>query len=211
LCAPPETDPHVVFTDNDAQSLELCASNCELNGLDPDSYSQKLLGWGSEHLETSIEIATHSFDVVFATDVIYDLKMIAPLFQTVDGLLKKKQPQEHSVSGKEEGGILVLSHVPRFCIPNESSDGEDQDDNIDDDDDSPGTAFLKLEQFIETEASKVGLVLTETIRPHRVLSEEELGGCNEGSSEDNDEDSMQQLTLETMRDAHAVVFVYRRS
>lgn len=201
---------HVVFSDNDAESLDLCASNCQLNGLDPDSYSQRLLGWGSEHLEKEKEqegetdgLQPHSFDVVFATDVVYDLKMIAPLFETVDFLLRKAD-KTHD----DQGGHLVLSHVPRFCIP---KDGKDSafcnDSNLDED--SPIEAFLELEHFIETEANKAGLILVETIRPHQVLSEERMQDYDDNDNEA--EDSMQQLTLETMEEAHAVTFVFERS
>ncbi len=198
-------DCHVVFTDNDAESLELCASNCELNDIDPHTYSQRLLGWGSEHLEKAQQqegenggLEPYSFDVVFATDVIYDLKMIAPLFETVDFLLKEKKSH------------VILSHVPRFCIPKDDEDlvTNGEDDMKLDEDDSPGEPFLELEHFIRSQASKVGLVLVETIRPHQVLSEEGLGlqDCNDN----DDEDSMQQLTLETMKEAHAVLFVFER-
>ena len=200
-----ENGCHVVFTDNDAESLELCASNCELNDIDPETYSQLLLGWGSEHLEKAQQqegendgLEPHSFDVVFATDVIYDLKMIAPLFETVDFLLK------------ENKGHVILSHVPRFCIPkdDEVSVTNGEDDTKLDEEDSPGEPFLELEHFIGSQASKVGLVLVETIRPHQVLSEEGLSlqDCNDN----DDEDSMQQLTLETMKEAHAVLFVFER-
>jgi len=195
---------HVVFTDNDAESLELCASNCELNDLDPNTYSQRLLGWGSEHLEKAQEqgLEPHSFDVIFATDVIYDLKMIAPLFGTVDFLLRKA-----GETNDDKGGNLVLSHVPRFCIPKDGHDSASCNDaNLDED--SPSDAFLELEHFIEDEASKVGLVLVETIRPHQVLSEERMHDCEDSN---NEEDSMQQLSLETMKEAHAVVFVFERS
>lgn len=204
---------HVVFTDNDAESLELCASNCELNGLDPESYSHQLLGWGKEHLENIQQqedsnegLGSESFDVVFATDVIYDLKMIAPLFETVDFLLKQGK------NDSERGGHLVLSHVPRFCIPKDTSQNmEDQNPSSVPEEDSPSEAFLELEHFIKSEANKVGLVLVETIRPHNVLSEEGLALSGDDDDSDNEEDSMQQLTLETMKDAHAVVFVFERS
>ena len=203
---------HVVFTDNDAESLELCASNCELNGLDPESYSQQLLGWGKEHLaniqheNTNEGLASKSFDVVFATDVIYDLKTIAPLFETVDFLLKQRK------NDSERGGHLVLSHVPRFCIPKETSQNmEHQNPSSVTEEDSPSEAFLELEHFIESEANKVGLVLVETIRPHNVLSEEGLSLSGDDDDGTNEEDSLQQLTPETMKEAHAVLFVFERS
>mmetsp|Transcript_42364 Transcript_42364/g.83224 ORF Transcript_42364/g.83224 Transcript_42364/m.83224 type:complete len:400 (+) Transcript_42364:142-1341(+) len=219
---------HLVFTDNDAQSLELCESNCELNLIDPKAYSQALLGWGSEHLETAQTfhpegtLQPHSFDVVLATDVIYDLKMIAPLFETIDGLLKKKQPRgerdhtRETTDHRHNGGHLVLSHVPRFCIPKDkpadggysSGCGMDREENP-----HTGDAFFELEKLIHTEARKVGLVLVETIRPHRVLSEEGIGVPGSSDEHDDDDDdggSMQKLTLEAMEEAHAVVFVFGR-
>ena len=219
---------HVVFTDNDSESLELCASNCQLNGLSQECYSQQLLGWGSEHLERAQRdngLKPNTFDVVFATDVIYDLKMIAPLFETVDFLLKKKKKALHWTEETNiintKGGHLVLSHVPRFCIPKDATYPEaDQDSSRShghytrdhQDEDSPTEAFLELEHFIQSEASKVGLNLTKTIRPHQVLSEEGLAmqDCSDDDNK-NDDDSMQQLTLETMKEAHAVVFVFERS
>jgi hypothetical protein len=67
------------------------------------------------------------------------------------------------------------------------------------------------EADISSEANKVGLVLAETIRPHQVLSEEGLGNDEDDNDNEFDDDSMQQLTLETMKEAHAVVFVFGRA
>eukprot|EP00535_Pseudo-nitzschia_heimii_P000571 CAMPEP_0197176660 /NCGR_PEP_ID=MMETSP1423-20130617/2509_1 /TAXON_ID=476441 /ORGANISM="Pseudo-nitzschia heimii, Strain UNC1101" /LENGTH=395 /DNA_ID=CAMNT_0042626059 /DNA_START=170 /DNA_END=1357 /DNA_ORIENTATION=+ len=214
---------HVVFTDNDAQSLDLCASNCQLNNLDPKSYSQKLLGWGSEssYRETTAvhqisdgePLEPRSFDVVLATDVVYDLKMIGPLLQTVDWLLKENSKSEEDGSASD-GGHLILSHVPRFCIPTESDDsdsGNRQQVEESDNQDNPTEAFLELERFIEAEARKVGLVLAERIRPHQVLSEDKLANPNDQLIEHGDDDSMQRLTLEMIKEAHAVLFIFRRS
>ena len=237
---------HVVFTDNDAESLELCRSNCELNDLDPNHYSHKLLGWGlQQQQQNEIEnegqkeeeqqpsqqcsvLERHSFDTVLATDVVYDLKMIAPLLQTVEFLLKPKKDklgQEEYDNNEEDesGGQLILSHIPRFCIPKkEDNIGDDGDMNSssssnininDNGEEEPNQAFVELERFIQSEANKVGLSLVETIRPHQVLSEEDLviHRPNDYNDEDNDNDSMQQLTLDSMKEAHAVVFIFQRS
>eukprot|EP00532_Pseudo-nitzschia_australis_P007361 CAMPEP_0168176640 /NCGR_PEP_ID=MMETSP0139_2-20121125/7914_1 /TAXON_ID=44445 /ORGANISM="Pseudo-nitzschia australis, Strain 10249 10 AB" /LENGTH=334 /DNA_ID=CAMNT_0008095409 /DNA_START=57 /DNA_END=1061 /DNA_ORIENTATION=+ len=199
---------HVVFTDNDVESLELCRSNCELNHLDPRDYSHQLLWWGSqEDMQQQQEekesdesppqlLEKHSFDTVLATDVVYDLKMIAPLLQTVEFLLKKPTTtvvadvdENENKNETEGGGHLILSHVPRFCIPRKQ---------------------------IQSEASKVGLSLVETVRPHKVLREEDLTAENDcdcdddDNDNDNDNNSMEQLTLEKMKEANAVVFVFRR-
>jgi len=239
----PEGSCHVVFTDNDAESLELCRSNCELNGIDPKHYSHELLGWGrpppqqrengpQQSGESKTVLEGHSFDTILATDVVYDLKMIAPLMQTVDFLLREKQTtkRDRDDATNGHGGHLILSHVPRFCIPREedtdeerwgaasatttttnnattktsASDGNDPGEGL------PDEAFLELERFIQAEAGKVGLSLAETIRPHEVLSGEDLL-VDDGNGGGDDEDSMQQMTLESMKEAHAVVFVFGRS
>jgi len=240
---------HVVFTDNDAESLELCRSNCKLNHLDPRDYSHELLWWGpqdqpaeTEEITTRTETQTkspqtlerHSFDTVLATDVVYDLKMIAPLMQTVDYLLKRPAYTNNSGEsdinekktesnckekdrGQQEGGHLILSHVPRFCIPRtddgdgDISIGSDEKDADENHDQQPKKVFLELERFIQSEASKVGLSLFEIVRPHAVLSEDRLDATGDECTNDSDDnDSMQQLTLEQMREAHAVLFIFRR-
>jgi len=195
-----KTNVHVVFTDNDTQSLDLCAQNCALNGLDSNSYSQELLGWGADHLAEASWLTPNSFDVVLATDVVYDLKMIAPLLETVEGLLRKRN--------ENGGGRLVLSHVPRFCIPQEETKSKTNDETQTPED-SPSEAFVALEDFIVAEALKVGLERVAILRPHQVLSEEHLE-CDDDCSNNDDNDSMQQLTLEIMKEAHAVVFVFER-
>jgi hypothetical protein len=295
---------HVVFTDNDVESLELCKSNCELNEINPNNYSHRLLGWGlqqqqqqeekveveqeQEKNDHHLDLDRYSFDTVLATDVVYDLKMIAPLLQTAEFLLKQRTITTTKIksSGEEcnnnnnnneccldddddDGGQLILSHIPRFCIPKNNEDddddrGDDGDRNVDSDiklgeqphDDIVATntsttgttattssttlydnqAYLDLENFIQSEAIKVGLSLIETIRPHETLSNEYLFGNNnnftststnsnnrndddddndldddDNGDNDNDDDSMQQITLDNMKEAHAVVFIFNRT
>jgi hypothetical protein len=135
----------------------------------------------------------------------------------------------------DDGGQLILSHIPRFCIP--KNDEENDDDRGDGDSDIKlgeqqydNQAYLDLEKFIQSEAIKVGLSLIETIRPHETLSNEYLFGnssnshshsnSNSTSNDDddndfnddgNDDDSMQQITLDNMKEAHAVVFIFNRT
>ena len=260
---------HVVFTDNDIESLELCKSNCELNEINPNNYSHRLLGWGlqqqkeqEEKVEVEVEqhqeqkqkqeekndhhryyfddIDRYSFDTVLATDVVYDLKMIAPLLQTAEFLLKQRTittTNQDDNKDENDGGQLILSHIPRFCIPKNNEDddvndrrGENSDRNVDSDiklgeqpngdSDIVATststsstlydnqAYLDLENFIQSEAIKVGLSLIETIRPHETLSNEYLFG---NDNDNDDDDSMQQITLENMKEAHAVVFIFNRT
>lgn len=229
---------HVVFTDSDAESLDLCKRNCELNQIHPDHYSQHLLVWGQHPPDESDDelLRKHSFDTVLATDVVYDLKMIPPMLGTVDYLLKK------------DGGHLILSHVPRFCLPKEEDGGDDDvRTNTQEDGDAakstegkqPGhleiseaeaadammmtttpRAYLDLERHIQEEAKKVGLCLVETIRPHLVLnklpqSPRDGGGattasCCKGQQPLHPPSRTQQLTLDDMKESYAVVFIFGR-
>ena len=242
-----------------------------MNEINPNNYSHRLLGWGLQQQQQQKEqeqkvevdqkqkqeekndhhhryhlddIDRYSFDTVLATDVVYDLKMIAPLLQTAEFLLKQRTiittittTNQDDDEDDDNGGQLILSHIPRFCIPKNNEDddvndrrGENSDRNVDSDiklgeqpngdSDIVATststsstlydnqAYLDLENFIQSEAIKVGLSLIETIRPHETLSNEYLFGHND---DDNDDDSMQQITLENMKEAHAVVFIFNRT
>ncbi|KAG7349576.1 lysine methyltransferase [Nitzschia inconspicua] len=208
---------HVVFTDNDAESLELCRSNCELNGIDPQLYSQKLLWWGREHLSydddggddyddgndhSSMLLRANSFHTVLATDVVYDLKLIRPLLETAYHLLKKDDTTSY----------FILSHVPRFCIP-KPDDAEI--DTTSDETSLPGDGdnffndtrpFVALEKYIVAQAALMGLILVETIRPAKEL----VNRIPLASFDDNLENSdvTQHLTIHAIEEAHAVVFIF---
>lgn len=165
----------VVFTDNDSDALDLCLSNCELNDLSTNRYQHHLLSWGEsskrEKGEESLREA--SFHIILATDVVYDISMIHPLLQTASRLLKV-------------GGHILLSHVPRFCLPRDENDTKKTNPQHD------------LEKHILEQMNLVGLQLVEMIRPHQVLSSPEK------SSDDF------QVSLERLQDAHAVLFVARK-
>lgn len=217
---------HVVFTDNDTESLDLCKSNCELNGIHPNLYSQRLLWWGRRQrqqqqqqqnvVQTTFE--EHSFHLVVATDVVYDLKMIRPMLQTAFDLL-------------HEEGYFILSHVPRFCLPNITVVEEDttkddyntqpqQPETTQQDDTKNVAPYIKLEEHIVDEATMTGFLLVDTIRPHEELEEDSPSFTYAVNSEDDikkidDEDnnsnfSKTTLTAKDMEEAHAVVFVFRR-
>ncbi|KAL6057746.1 Methyltransferase-like protein 22 [Balamuthia mandrillaris] len=53
----------------------------------------KLLRWGEEGLEQwrSEGETCHSFDVILGADLVYDEELLAPLFQTVNGLLARHE------------------------------------------------------------------------------------------------------------------------
>lgn len=91
----------LTFTDNDSNVLNLCKRNCDLNlskdGFDTLPYEVMYLEWGMQMSGKDL------FNVVIATDVIYNLSSLEPIFQTSHDLLKP-------------GGYFVLSHVPRASI-----------------------------------------------------------------------------------------------
>lgn len=94
----------VLFTDGDESSLDLCKRNCDLNfgkntTLNCNSYGFSVLKWGSK-VCASLEEA---YDTVIATDVLYDLGALDPLFRSAYELLKP-------------GSYFILSHIPRTHV-----------------------------------------------------------------------------------------------
>ncbi len=59
---------------------------------------------------TTETICIHSFDCIIATDVIYDISAIKPLFETASLLLKNN-------------GYFILSHIPRATASEEEDNG----------------------------------------------------------------------------------------
>jgi predicted nicotinamide N-methyase len=136
---------HVCFTDADPAVLNLCHRNCQQNKLSKDMYSIQELTWGQQYLmeecaTTSIKNNTHdSFDIVLATDVLYDIDMLHPLFTTATQLLSSNPH-----------GFFILSHIPRACY----------------NDNNPPEAMENLEKYIVDQArDHYGLSLSHTIRP----------------------------------------------
>ena len=142
-----DNTPLVVFTDNDSEALELCESNCELNNISPKLYQHELLSWGDLPKQNNDDylLKEESFQVVLATDVVYDICMIPPLLQSASALLLP-------------GGHIILSHVPRFFLPRDENDTRQTNPQQD------------LEQHIIEQMNLVGLQLAETIRPYQVLT-----------------------------------------
>ncbi len=123
-CMNTEISPtSITFTDVDRTVLDLCQRNIENN------YSQKIsnddevnhknrithyvtnLEWGSSVQNNKDILCRQSYDTIIATDVIYDLGAIKPLFETASAYIRKDD-------GCEEGGrgYFVLSHIPRASI-----------------------------------------------------------------------------------------------
>ena len=144
----------LIQTDNNDDALELCRMNHDANDVrcDDDVHVKKL-EWGKgnaaklfgsrpKEMGTS-QYALHmtkslpaTYDVVFATDVLYDISSLAPLLVTASDLLVKN-------------GYFILSHVPRASIDDDNN--ESRSEEVD--------PWKKLESIIIEKASNVDLVL----------------------------------------------------
>jgi Lysine methyltransferase len=93
--------PWITMTDADPEALDLCRRNCQLNHIPTDSYTVQSLYWGKQPLPECIA-SIMPYDTVFATDVLYDIKLLRPLFETANTCL-------------DNHGHFILAHVPRAC------------------------------------------------------------------------------------------------
>jgi len=103
-----------------------------------------------------LQLMPSSYDTVFATDVLYDLSSLSPLFTTASKMLRG-------------GGYFVLSHVPRASV-------QDYHDDDDDDDGKTiiGTANV-LEHLICNEAIKHGFLCGSSNHSEDQIDLERLG------------------------------------
>jgi predicted nicotinamide N-methyase len=134
-----DMSPFVCFTDTDPAVLEVCRRNCILNQLKSECYSIQELTWG-EQVQDPVAVEPRSslllFDIGLATDVLYDIDLIDPLFASI-------------TTWVVTGGIFILSHIPRACY-NQGN---------------PPEAVQDLEKYIVDKAEQYGLVLDQIIRP----------------------------------------------
>jgi len=130
------------FTDTDPAVLEVCERNCRLNKLLNESYTIQELTWG-EDIESDM-IQNRNFDIVLATDVLYDIDLLHPLFTTASKLLL----QHHNQKSNHQRGIFLLSHVPRACYNGNN----------------PPEAIENLELYIINKAKEYGFHLELVIQ-----------------------------------------------
>lgn len=193
----------VCFTDSDKEALENCQKNCELNKLDDASYTHEVLQWWdtpitsaspSGHLSLKLQRDLGIVQTVLAADVLYDMKMIPPLLQTAYDLLQS------------ESGTMILSHVPRFCLPRRDNEEEETPgESLR----SPTQPFDDLENHILQEAQTIGFHLLETIRPHKVL---QIPAAQPGLSSSNSKSGIQitGASLKRLQEMHSVVLIFRK-
>lgn len=95
---------HCYFTDADPAVLKICERNCQWNQINSDEYSIQKLLWGTSSSAFMESSSFQSFQIVLATDVLYDIDLIHPLFTTASQLLSNHDPS-----------VFILSHIPRAC------------------------------------------------------------------------------------------------
>jgi hypothetical protein len=101
----------LTLSDGDPATVDLAMENLRLNAslLDPNIFvTCSNLSW-SEAAEN-----TSPLDVVFATDVVYDLSILPPLLCTARKHLKTS-------------GLFILSHIPRANIDHDSAVGSESE------------------------------------------------------------------------------------
>lgn len=77
-------DCRVIFTDYEEFSCQLCHHNCEINNL--NNFATLVADWRDfPEIEENI-------DVVICSDVLYEKKQVAPLFNVLNAFLQKKIP-----------------------------------------------------------------------------------------------------------------------
>ena len=117
VCSENALPSMLTLTDADPNALELCGRNCEHNTLDPSQYSVVPLTWGEKLAAGLLKDGDPKFDTVLATDVLYDIGLLPPLFRTAVDCLGGT-------------GTFVLSHVPRACYSSDHPPVNNLEDHI---------------------------------------------------------------------------------
>lgn len=130
----------VTFTDADPAVLQVCRRNCSLNV--NVNHEILELKWGEALPES---MTTTTYQTVLATDAIYDIGMLPPLFTTAALCLSS------AITSPDVQPYFVLSHVPRACYTSENPPVEDLELHIIERDKEYGFA---LERIIRTNDTK---------------------------------------------------------
>lgn len=195
------TPKHLTLSDADNKVLDLCRRNCEKNlstniKIEDSSstYSIHQLCWGcqdysqnalssSKSIDSSNHHQHHSYDTVFATDVIYDLECLPDLLWTVDQYLTID-------------GHFILSHIPRACLPNHDNDDEKKKSTY-------SNYQSKIEQIILTTTQDYGLELVTILRPS------DLKGSIHGTNQQTEiRTSLNSTSFDEMEDVGASIFIF---
>jgi predicted nicotinamide N-methyase len=164
----------------------------------------------------------HSFDTVFAADVLYDIAMLPAIIQTARACLKQKQPPacardpDNDVNGESAAAAssssssvpstttssscyFILSHVPRACYTSEYP-APVHDNN--------------LQDYIVQQAKCHGdFELLEILRPLDLLPVQQQHGHEAAAipTTTNDIDSvfLNNISLQEMHDIGACLFIFQ--
>ena len=90
---------HITLTDADPAALDLCRRNAILNHFDKECVAVEALTWG----ESDNTLLDHSFSVILACDILYDIRMLPAIGKSA------------TQAARKSSCTFYLSHVPRAC------------------------------------------------------------------------------------------------
>jgi len=182
---------HVAFSDNDSEVLNLCHQNCQrcwsskgssTASFEP-SFATLLLTWGDSPFPQRSSCEDAMYEIVLATDVLYNLAFLRPLLSTF-------------LQSTGRGSFFVLSHVPRSCLPDTEAASSEL---------NGGRCYHTiLEEFITSTASALGLHTAAIIRPGHIRTAQ----SQYKKSTNSVSKPLNSTSLEEMEEAGAAIFVF---
>ena len=174
---------HITMTDADPEALKLCRTNCELNHIPSSHYDIDVLFWGTAIDSTSAVARGLPYDVVLATDVLYDITLLRPLLQTAHTLLVDQ-------------GIFLLAHVPRACYKSTHPAVSNLDEYI-----IPCATTTTMEHDDDHDG---GFQFLRIIYPDE---------CGDGDDNNNPfpKDALNSITISEMQEIGAAIFVFQKA
>jgi len=206
------------FWDNDPEALDLCQQNCENSINSIEAKYQLDPGWklDSEISTKGEDVISKSFDTIFATDVLYDLKIIRPFLETASRMLASNSSTTtinalgnettQNEKDKEAEKYLILSHIPRWYLPRDGTSSSSK---------PAGDQARRLETHIVHEASECKFSLRHTVRPREILSQYQMlvNSRKNGDGYKSKNNTTHSDLIEELRDmdqADAVLWVFSR-